>query len=96
MRPWAIVRWVFLAVMAALFILLAVSNWTLVDFVLPDGTPKALPLPLLLGAAFLAGVIPTWIWHVLLRPLAESRRVRPARIEQAHVAAPVASPASGA
>ncbi|OYW15015.1 MAG: hypothetical protein B7Z50_02610, partial [Sphingomonadales bacterium 12-62-5] len=59
MRPWAIVRWVFLAVMAALFILLAVSNWTLVDFVLPDGTPKALPLPLLLGAAFLAGVIPT-------------------------------------
>jgi uncharacterized integral membrane protein len=96
MRPWAIVRWVFLAVMAALFILLAVSNWTLVDFVLPDGTPKALPLPLLLGAAFLAGVIPTWIWHVLLRPLAESRRVRPARVEQAHVAAPVASPASGA
>ncbi len=90
MRPWAIVRWVFLAVMAALFILLAVSNWTLVDFVLPDGTPKALPLPLLLGAAFLAGVIPTWIWHVLLRPL------RPARVEQAHVAAPVASPASGA
>lgn len=96
MRPWAIVRWVFLAVMAALFILLAVSNWTLVDFVLPDGTPKALPLPLLLGAAFLAGVIPTWIWHVLLRPLAESRRVRPARVEQAQVAAPVASPASGA
>ncbi|MEY4849063.1 MAG: hypothetical protein RLZZ331_67, partial [Pseudomonadota bacterium] len=44
----AIVRWVFLAVMAVLFILLAVSNWTLVDFVLPDGTPAALPLPLLL------------------------------------------------
>ena len=92
----AIVRWVFLAVMAVLFILLAVSNWTLVDFVLPDGTPKALPLPLLLGVAFLAGVIPTWIWHVLLRPLAESRRVRPARVEQAQVAAPVASPAIGA
>ena len=92
----AIVRWAFLAVMAVLFILLAVSNWTLVDFVLPDGTPAALPLPLLLGIAFLAGVIPTWIWHVLLRPLAESRRVRPARVEQAQVAAPVASPSSGA
>jgi len=92
----AIVRWVFLAVMAALFILLAVSNWTPVDFILPDGTPKALPLPLLLGIAFLAGVIPTWIWHVLLRPLAESRRVRPARVEQAQVAAPVATPSSGA
>jgi hypothetical protein len=53
-------------------------------------------LPLLLGIAFLAGVIPTWIWHVLLRPLAESRRVRSARVEQAQVAAPVTSPASGA
>ncbi len=92
----AMVRWVFLAAMAVLFILLAVSNWTLVDFILPDGTPTALPLPLLLGIAFLAGVIPTWIWHVLLRPLAESRRVRPVRAEQAQVAAPVASPSSGA
>ena len=92
----AIVRWVFLAVVAVLFILLAVSNWILVDFVLPDGTPAALPFPLLLGIAFLAGVISTWIWHVLLRPLAESRRVRPARVEHAQVAAPVTSPASGA
>ena len=92
----AIVRWVFLAVMAVLFILLAVSNWTLVDFVLPDGTPAALPFPQLLGIAFLAGLISTWIWHVLLRPLAESRRVRPARVEHAQVAAPVTSPASGA
>ena len=88
----AIFRWVFLAAMAVLFILLAVSNWTLVDFILPDGTPTALPLPLLLGGAFLAGVIPTWIWQVLLRPLAESRRVRPARVEQTQIA----SPSSGA
>ena len=88
----AIVRWVFLAVMAALFVLLAVSNWTFVDFILPDGTPTALPLPMLLGGAFLAGVIPTWIWHVLLRPLAESRRARPPRVEHAESAAP----ASGA
>lgn len=92
----AMVRWVFLAAMAVLFILLAVSNWTLVDFVLPDGTPTTLPLPLLLGIAFLAGVIPTWIWHVLLRPLAKSRRVRPGRVEKAQVAAPAASPSSGA
>ena len=66
----AIVRWVFLAVMAVLFILLAVSNWTLVDFVLPDGTPAALPLPPLPGIALLAGVHPTWIRHVFLRPYA--------------------------
>jgi uncharacterized integral membrane protein len=82
----AIFRWVFVAVMAILFVLLAVSNWTLVDFILPDGTPKAVPLPVLLGGAFLAGVIPTWLWHVLLRPLAESRRVRPARVEQTQIA----------
>lgn len=88
MRPWAIFRWVFLAAMAILFVLLAVSNWTLVDFILPDGTPKALPLPLLLGVAFLAGVIPTWAWHRLLRPLAESRTPRRARVEQTQVASP--------
>jgi putative membrane protein len=88
----AIVRWVFLAVMAIVFILLAASNWTLVPFILPDGTPKALPLPMLLGIAFLAGVIPTWAWHRLLRPLATSRRERPARVEQTQVA----SPSSGA
>ena len=84
----AIVRWLLVAVMAIAFILLAVSNWTMVDFILPDGTAKALPLPLLLGAAFLAGVIPTWIWHRMLRPLATSRRERPARVEQTQVASP--------
>ena len=84
----AMIRWAFLAAMAVLFILLAVSNWTLVDFILPDGTPKALPLPMLLGGAFLAGVIPTWIWHVLVRPLAESRRARSQRVEHAQAAVP--------
>ncbi len=78
----AYVRWIFVGVMLTLFVLLSISNWTLVDFILPDGTPKAVPLPMLLGAAFLAGVIPTWIWHVLLRPMAESRRARPPRVEQ--------------
>lgn len=75
------IRWVFVGLMLALFVLLSISNWTLVDFILPDGTPKAVPLPMLLGGAFLAGVIPTWIWHVLLRPMAESRRARPPRVE---------------
>ena len=84
----AIIRAIFLAAMAVLFILLAVSNWTLVDFTLPDGTPRALPLPMLLGIAFLAGVIPTWTWHRLLRPLAQGRKARPERVEQTEVAAP--------
>lgn len=84
----AIIRMLFLAAMAVLFILLAVSNWTLVDFILPDGTPRALPLPMLLGIAFLAGVIPTWVWHRLLRPMAENRKPRHVRVEQTEVAAP--------
>ena len=84
----AIIRMLFLAAMAVLFILLAVSNWTLVDFILPDGTPRALPLPMLLGIAFLAGVIPTWVWHRLLRPMAENRKPRQVRVEQTEVAAP--------
>ncbi|MEI6486935.1 MAG: hypothetical protein WCO11_11795 [Sphingomonadales bacterium] len=75
-------RWIVVALMLASFVLLAISNWTLVDFVLPDGTPKAVPLPVLLGLAFLAGVIPTWIWHVMVRPMAESRRARPPRVER--------------
>jgi hypothetical protein len=62
--------------MGLAFVLLSVSNWTLVDFVLPDGSPASVPLPLLLAAAFLAGVIPTWAWHALLRPLAGKSRSR--------------------
>jgi uncharacterized integral membrane protein len=82
----AIFRWVFVAAMAVVFILLAVSNWTLVDFILPNGTTTALPLPLLLGIAFLAGVIPTWLWHVLLRPLAIKRPAGPPRVEHTQTA----------
>ena len=88
----AMFRWILVAAMAIIFVLLAASNWTPVNFILPDGTTTALPLPLLLGIAFMAGVIPTWIWHRWLRPLATSRRERPARVEHTQVA----SPSSGA
>ncbi len=72
------IRWLLLLALAFAFVLLAVSNWTMVDFILPDGTPRALPLPLLLAGAFVAGVIPTWAWLSLLRPLsAKGARSRP-------------------
>jgi uncharacterized integral membrane protein len=64
----ALIRWLLLALMAFAFVLLAVSNWTMVDFILPDGSQRAVPLPLLLALAFLAGVIPTWGW-MAVRPL---------------------------
>jgi hypothetical protein len=66
----SVLRWVLLAALAFAFVLLAVSNWTMVDFILPSGAALAVPLPILLGAAFIGGVIPTWAWLSLLRPLA--------------------------
>ena len=71
-----LIRWILFLAFALAFVLLAVSNWTLVQFVLPDGTPAAVPLPLLMAGAFLAGIIPTWAWHALLRPMADNRRNR--------------------
>lgn len=70
----SMIRWIFLAAMAAGFVLLAVSNWTLVDFVLPNGRLAPVPLPLLLAGAFLAGAVPTWLWLGLMRPLIDARR----------------------
>lgn len=88
-----LIRWLVLLALSLLFVLLAVSNWTLVEFVLPDGTPAAVPLPLLLAAAFLAGVIPTWAWHALLRPMAErSRTRRPDKVERTEVASSLGQP----
>ena len=88
-----LIRWVLLAALGMAFVLLAVSNWTLVDFVLPDGSPASVPLPMLLAAAFLAGVIPTWAWHALLRPLAEKGRSRrPGKAERTDVAPALAQP----
>ncbi len=86
----AIIRWVLLALMGFGFLLLAVSNWTFVPFILPDGGVARAPLPLLLGGAFLAGMIPTWAWMAFVRPLLEGRRLRPrARTERAEVAPPL-------
>ena len=91
----AIVRWILLGALAFGFVLLAVSNWTPVDFILPDGRVVALPLPVLLGAAFLAGAIPTWLWTALIRPIAASRRaVSPAQAERTEVAPPLSAPNS--
>jgi uncharacterized integral membrane protein len=46
------------------FLLLSVANWTPVPFRLPDGTMINPPLPILLGIAFIAGWLPTWLLHL--------------------------------
>jgi uncharacterized integral membrane protein len=84
------IRWLLLIALAFAFVLLAVSNWTMVDFVLPDGALVALPLPVLMAAAFVAGAVPTWAWMALLRPLsARNPRGRPTA-ERTEVAPPAA------
>ena len=59
-----IVRWILLIGLAFGFLLMAVANWTPVPFRLPDGEMRSVPLPLLLIGAFLAGWLPTWLYHL--------------------------------
>ncbi len=60
----SIVRWILLTALAVAFLLLAVANWTPVPFRLPDGAIISIRLPLLLAIAFIAGWLPTWLFHL--------------------------------
>ncbi|OYU16007.1 MAG: hypothetical protein CFE37_02925 [Alphaproteobacteria bacterium PA4] len=59
-----IFRWVLVTALAMAFLLLSVANWTPVPFRLPDGVMINIRLPLLLGLAFIAGWLPTWLIHL--------------------------------
>ena len=59
-----ILRWIMLTALLVAFLLLSVANWTPVPFRLPDGAVISLRLPLLLGVAFVAGWLPTWLYHL--------------------------------
>ena len=63
----AIVRWIVITALAVGFLLMSVANWTPVAFHWPDGSVSTARLPLLLGAAFVAGWLPTWLVHVGVR-----------------------------
>jgi hypothetical protein len=60
----AILRWIMLTALLVAFLLLSVANWTPVPFRLPDGAVISIRLPLLLGLAFVAGWLPTWLYHL--------------------------------
>jgi uncharacterized integral membrane protein len=59
-----ILRWVLFTALLMAFLLLSVANWTPVPFRLPDGAIINPPLPILLGIAFIAGWLPTWLLHL--------------------------------
>ena len=59
-----ILRWILLGGLAVAYLLLAVANWTPVPFRLPDGVIISIRLPVLLGLAFIAGWLPTWLLHI--------------------------------
>ena len=59
-----ILRWILLTALAVAFLLLSVANWTPVPFRLPDGAMISVQLPLLLALAFVAGWLPTWLYHL--------------------------------
>ncbi len=52
--------WVLLAIVIAVF---AVGNWTTVPVKLWSGLIAEINLPLLLLLSFLAGLLPTWLFH---------------------------------
>ncbi|MFM9829483.1 MAG: lipopolysaccharide assembly protein LapA domain-containing protein [Sphingomonas sp.] len=52
--------WVLLAIVIAVF---AVGNWTTVPVKLWSGLIAEVNLPLLLLVSFLAGLLPTWLFH---------------------------------
>jgi uncharacterized integral membrane protein len=59
-----ILRWILATALAISFLLLAVANWTPVPFRMPDGAIISIRLPVLLGIAFVAGWLPTWLIHL--------------------------------
>ncbi|GGE10945.1 hypothetical protein GCM10011529_16650 [Polymorphobacter glacialis] len=59
-----ILRWILVTASLVAFLLLAVANWTPVPFRLPDGVIVSIHLPMLLAAAFAAGWLPTWLFHL--------------------------------
>lgn len=56
--------WVLLAIVIAVF---AVGNWTTVPVKLWSGLIAEVNLPLLLLVSFLAGLLPTWLYHQAVR-----------------------------
>ena len=60
----SILRWIMLTALLVAFLLLSVANWTPVPFRLPDGAMVSIRLPLLLGLAFVAGWLPTWLYYL--------------------------------
>lgn len=69
-------RLVLLGALAFGFLLFAVANWTPVDLILPNGTARTVPLPLLLLGAFIIGLVPAQLWHAAAEARSKRREAR--------------------
>lgn len=85
-------RILLVVLVAGLFLLLSVANWTLVPFLLPDGRSVQVPLPLIIAAAFLAGWLPTWLAGAATRTMLRHRLERAERQVREVQGRPVAPP----
>lgn len=82
--------WFLLAVVAAVFV---IGNWTSVTIRLWSGLVAEVNLPLLLFLAFLAGLLPTWLYHQTVRWRLRSRLANAERaIADMTAPAPVPAP----
>ncbi|WP_310497780.1 hypothetical protein [Sandarakinorhabdus sp.] len=64
-----VIQWTLLLALLGLFAAMAAANWgsAPILFVLPNGQTDAVRLPVLLGLAWLAGWLPMFLWHVIVR-----------------------------
>jgi uncharacterized integral membrane protein len=91
------VRAIMIVLVATVFLLLSVANWSLVPFNLPDGNSVQVPLPLIIAAAFLVGWLPTWLSGLASRTMMKHKLERAERLlteAKARTTAPVTSDAN--
>jgi uncharacterized integral membrane protein len=90
-----IVRWILATALAVSFLLLAVANWTPVPFRMPDGAMVNIRLPVLLGIAFVAGWLPTWLIHLGSKATWKRKLARTGTLESRPSPTPPATPPAG-
>jgi putative membrane protein len=90
----SILRWILATALAISFLLLAVANWTPVPFRLPDGAMINVRLPILLGLAFVAGWLPTWLIHLGSKATWKRKLARTGALEN-RTTPPVSTPPAG-
>jgi len=85
-------RWIVATLLVAAFLLLSVANWTMVPFLLPQGKQVMVPLPMVIGVAFVAGWLPTWLSQLATAAMLRRRLERAERLLAERQEAPPVAP----